>query len=46
MEWVISHMEDPDFNDPLPDPMDVQPGPAVSVAPRPSPAFDPSQVRQ
>ncbi len=20
MEWVFSHMEDPDFNDPLPDP--------------------------
>ncbi|KAK9805947.1 hypothetical protein WJX73_007684 [Symbiochloris irregularis] len=42
MEWVLSHMEDPDFNDPLPDPSTAQP--AQQAAAAQGPAADPEAV--
>ena len=33
MEWVLSHMEDPGFNDPLEQPASTAPGPAAAASP-------------
>lgn len=35
MEWVLAHMEDADFNDPLPAPSGSAPGQAAAAAPSP-----------
>ena len=41
MEWVFGHMEDPDFNDPLPDPAAAAPAAAAAAA---AAAADPEKV--
>jgi hypothetical protein len=43
MEWVFSHMEDPDFNDPLPDP-DPDPVAAAAAPPAAAAAVDPEKL--
>ena len=35
MEWVLAHMEDADFNDPLPASAGSAPGHAAAAAPSP-----------
>ncbi len=42
MEWVLAHMEDPDFNDPLPAP--AAPGSAAAVSPSSTKAADPDSL--
>ncbi len=38
MEWVLQHMEDPDFNDPLPDPAASTPAPSTPAGAGVAPA--------
>ena len=45
MEWVLGHMEDADFNEPLPDPSaTAQPAPASTSSPAPEAAADPESL--
>ena len=45
MEWVLGHMEDADFNEPLPDSSAAAPpGPASTSAPASEAAADPESV--